>query len=246
MVFSSTLFLFVFLPVTQLVYYLIKDKFKNYWLLLVSIVFFGWSQPNYVWIILLNVFINWSCALLIDKCKKISKITLVITVVANLAVLFYFKYFNFIIDTINRIIRCNITLREIILPIGIYFFTFQGMSYVIDVYRGDVSVQENIIKVGLYVMLFPQLIAGPIVRYKDIEREIDNRAVKLEDFTYGLERFIIGLGKKVIIANTMAAAVDAIWDKQSIYPEQFPNTINQYGEKSKTEQLVENLEKILS
>lgn len=212
MVFSSTLFLFAFLPVTLLVYYLIKDKFKNYWLLLVSIVFFGWSQPNYVWIILLNVFINWSCALLIDKCKKISKITLVITVVANLAVLFYFKYFNFIIDTINRIIRCNITLREIILPIGISFFTFQGMSYVIDVYRGDVSVQKNIIKVGLYVMLFPQLIAGPIVRYKDIEREIDNRAVKLEDFTYGLERFIIGLGKKVIIANTMAAAVDAIWD----------------------------------
>ena len=211
MVFSSTLFLFLFLPVTLLGYYLIKDEFKNYWLLLVSLIFFGWSQPNYLWIIILNIVINYSCAMLISNVKSLRKMILIVAVAANLAILFYFKYFDFAIDSINTFLGCNFALRNIVLPIGISFFTFQGMSYVIDVYKGGVAAQKNIFKVGLYIVLFPQLIAGPIVRYKDIAVEVDNRRTTLDDFSSGIERFIIGLGKKAIIANTMAVTADAVW-----------------------------------
>ena len=175
-------------------------------------IFFGWSQPNYLWIILLNIIINYSCAVLIDDVKTLQKPLLVVTVAANLAILFYFKYFNFVEDSINKVLGADLQIVEIILPIGISFFTFQGMSYVIDVYRKDVPVQKNIFKLALYIVLFPQLIAGPIVRYKDIASEIDDRRVTIEDFSYGIERFIIGLGKKAIIANSMASMVDSIWN----------------------------------
>ena len=212
MVFSSTLFVFFFLPITLLGYYLIKESYRNYWLLFVSLVFFGWSQPNYLWIIVLNIVINYVCAMLISQMPQIRKYIVVTAVLVNIAILFYFKYFNFTIETINNLANCNISIKDIVLPIGISFFTFQGMSYVIDVYRGDVPVQKNIFKVGLYIVLFPQLIAGPIVRYRDIAYEIDHRKNTLEDFCSGIERFIIGLGKKAIIANTMAATADAIWN----------------------------------
>lgn len=175
-------------------------------------IFFGWSQPNYLWIILLNIIINYSCAVLIDDVKTLQKPLLVVTVAANLAILFYFKYFNFVEDSINKVLGADLQIVEIILPIGISFFTFQGMSYVIDVYRKDVPVQKNIFKLALYIVLFPQLIAGPIVRYKDIASEIDDRRVTIEDFSYGIEQFIIGLGKKAIIANSMASMVDSIWN----------------------------------
>lgn len=212
MVFSSTLFVFFFLPITLLGYYLIKESYRNYWLLFVSLVFFGWSQPNYLWIIVLNIVINYVCAMLISQMPQIRKYIVVTAVLVNIAILFYFKYFNFTIETINNLANCNISIKDIVLPIGISFFTFQGMSYVIDVYRGDVPVQKNIFKVGLYIVLFPQLIAGPIVRYRDIAYEIDHRKNTLDDFCSGIERFIIGLGKKAIIANTMAATADAIWN----------------------------------
>ncbi len=212
MVFSSTIFLFLFLPMTLLGYYLIKNNYKNYYLLFMSLIFFGWSQPNYLWIIILSVVVNYACAMLIDDLQKLQRPVLIIAVIANLSILFCFKYFNFSIDSINKVLGSSFALREIILPIGISFFTFQGMSYVIDVYRKDVPAQKNIFKVGLYIVLFPQLIAGPIVRYKDIAFEIDNRKTVLQDFSSGIERFIIGFGKKAIIANTMAAAADAIWD----------------------------------
>lgn len=150
--------------------------------------------------------------MLIDKIKSIRKITLLLTVIANLAILFYFKYFDFAIESVNQIFGTTFSLRDIVLPIGISFFTFQGMSYVIDVYRKDVTAQKNIFKLGLYIVLFPQLIAGPIVRYKDIAQEIDKRHVNVEDFYAGIEKFIIGLGKKAIIANTMALTADAIWN----------------------------------
>ena len=211
MVFSSTLFLFCFLPISLLGYYLIKDCCKNYWLFFISLLFFGWNQPKYLWIILLNIVINYSGALLIDGVRHLKKSILIVTIVANLVLLFYFKYFDFTIDSINKFFDTNILLHNVILPIGISFFTFQGMSYVVDVYRKDVVAQKNIFKVGLYIVLFPQLIAGPIVRYKDIAVEVDNRRTTLEDFSSGIERFIIGLGKKSIIANTMAATADAIW-----------------------------------
>lgn len=212
MVFSSTLFLFIYLPIVLIGYYILRGQAKNYWLLFVSLVFFGWSQPNYLWIILLNIAINYTGAMLIDKIKSIRKITLLLTVIANLAILFYFKYFDFAIESVNQIFGTTFSLRDIVLPIGISFFTFQGMSYVIDVYRKDVTAQKNIFKLGLYIVLFPQLIAGPIVRYKDIAQEIDKRHVNVEDFYAGIEKFIIGLGKKAIIANTMALTADAIWN----------------------------------
>lgn len=210
MVFSSTLFLFVFLPCTLLGYYIL-GKSKNYWLLLVSLLFFAWSQPHYVWIIVFNIVINYCGAMLLTHFEKHKKLILACTVALNLLVLFYFKYFDFTIQSLNRLTGLNISLYNIILPIGISFFTFQGMSYVVDVYREDVPVQKNIFMMGLYIVLFPQLIAGPIVRYKDVAEEINNRTVTLEDFSSGIERFIIGLAKKAVIANTMAVTVDAIW-----------------------------------
>ncbi len=218
MVFSSTVFLFVFLPITLLGYYLIRGEGKNYWLLLVSLVFFGWSQPNYLWIILLNIAVNYFCAMLIDRWRTIKKPVLFFTVLANISILFYYKYFDFAIASVNKAFGTSLELQNIILPIGISFFTFQGLSYVIDVYRDDVAVQRNPFKVALYITLFPQLIAGPIVRYSDIAGEIDTRRVKTEDFCYGIERFIIGLSKKVLIANTMASLVDSVWsnDYESI------------------------------
>ncbi len=211
MVFSSTVFIFIYLPLTLLGYYLIRGKYNNYWLLFMSLVFFGWSQPNYLWIILLNIAINYCCAMLIDDLRTLRKPVLIASVAANLAILFYFKYFDFTIDAVNKIFRLSFALKDIVLPIGISFFTFQGMSYVIDVYRKDVQPQKNPLKVALYVTLFPQLIAGPIVRYKDVAAEIDNRKTTIDDFSVGIQRFIIGLGKKAIIANTLAELVDAVW-----------------------------------
>lgn len=212
MVFSSTTFLFIFLPITLLVYYVIKDKFRNYWLLITSLVFFAWAQPKYLWIIILNIIINYTGAMLIDKFSKHKKLILVIDIILNLAILFYFKYFNFAFNSINSLFKTTFDIGKIILPIGISFFTFQGLSYVIDVYRKDVKVQKNILKLALYIALFPQLVAGPIVRYTDIANEIDRRVTNLDGFTSGIERFIIGLSKKAIIANTMALMVDSVWN----------------------------------
>ena len=212
MVFSSTLFLFVFFPLTLAGYYILRGRARNYWLLFVSVIFFAWSQPKYLWIIILNVTINWAGAFLIDRFRKADKAVLILTIIANLAILFYFKYFDFVIESVNYMFGTEFALKEIILPIGISFFTFQGMSYTVDVYRKDVPVQKNILKVGLYVMLFPQLIAGPIVRYADIAAEIDCRKTDIEDFTTGSERFIKGLGKKAIISNTLAVVVDSVWE----------------------------------
>lgn len=214
MVFSSTIFLFYFLPITLFVYFILRrDSLRNYWLLIVSIIFFAWSQPNYLWIIIFNIFINYTGAMLIDKYCTYKKLFLFLTVFLNLIMLFYYKYFDFTIDSINKIFNTNWELKNIILPIGISFFTFQGMSYTIDVYRKDVQVQKNILKLGLYIMLFPQLIAGPIVRYTDIVNEINYRKISIGSFCSGIERFIIGLGKKAIIANTMASMVDSVWNQ---------------------------------
>lgn len=211
MVFSSTVFIFIFLPITLMGYLIFRKTVGNYWLLLMSLVFFGWSQPNYLWIILLNIIINYCGAMLISVCSKGRKALLGVTVLLNLAILFYFKYFNFTIDTIEQLMHSEFQVHKVVLPIGISFFTFQGMSYAIDVYRQNVEVQKNPFKVALYITLFPQLIAGPIVRYSDIVNEIDDRKTSLRDFSDGVQRFIIGLMKKVIIANTMASLVDQVW-----------------------------------
>lgn len=210
MVFSSTIFLFLFLPATMMGYYLLKEKYRNYWLLLVSLIFFTWSQPRYCWLILVSILINYAGALLIAN-KLHKKVVLTFIVCLNIFVLFYYKYYNFAIESFNVFLGTNIALKNIVLPIGISFFTFQGMSYVIDVYREEVSSQKNPCKVALYIALFPQLVAGPIVRYKSIAKEIDNRKIIIMDFVSGIERFIIGLSKKAILANTLAATADAIW-----------------------------------
>ena len=212
MVFSSTIFIFLFLPITLLGYYLLKGESRNYWLLFVSVLFFCWNQPNYLWIIVLNIIINYLGAMFIADATKYRKIILIVTICINLSLLFYFKYFDFTISAINMFLNTEISIRKIILPIGISFFTFQGMSYVIDVYRKEVKPQKNIFKVGLYIVLFPQLIAGPIVRYKDVAAEIENRNTTLEEFSGGIERFIIGLTKKAVIANTMAVTADTVWN----------------------------------
>lgn len=212
MVFSSTLFIFLFLPLTLAGYYLFRVEFRNYWLLFMSLIFFGWSQPKYLIIIILNIFINYCGAIIIGNFNLLKKITLVGVVVANLAILFYYKYFDFAIETVNSCFNSSFALKNIVLPIGISFFTFQGLSYVVDVYRGDAGAQRNPFKVALYITLFPQLIAGPIVRYKDVANEIDNRKFSVDDFSGGVSRFIIGLGKKVLVANTMASLVDSVWN----------------------------------
>ena len=212
MVFSSTLFLFVFLPITLIVYYVLRNTtLRNIWLLIMSLVFYAWSQPEYMYIIILNILINYCFPILMSVLERYKKVLLFFAITMNLAILFVFKYFSFVMETIINVINGSIDVIYISLPIGISFFTFQGMSYVIDVYRGEVKTQNSILKLGLYIVLFPQLVAGPIVRYSDIEKEISYRVITLDSFVNGLERFIVGLGKKAIIANTMALMTDSIW-----------------------------------
>ena len=215
MVFSNSIFLFIFLPVVIVGYYLLRGGIRNYWLLLVSIIFYAWNKPSFTIILLSSIAINYVGALCIELFKKDvhKRIALITTVTGNLCLLFYFKYFNFAVETFNKLFNANVKFAEVILPIGISFFTFQGLSYVVDVYRKDVPAQKNVCKLAMYISLFPQLVAGPIVRYKDVAAEIDNRKVTLNDLAYGIQRFIIGLFKKIIIADTMAIIANGIFDR---------------------------------
>lgn len=213
MVFSNAVFLFAFLPIVLLGYYLLRGKARNYWLLLVSLFFYAWNKPEFIVILLASIVVNYSGALAVDKAEKQlwKRLFLVATVGFNLLMLFYFKYFNFAMEILQGILQRQITFTEVILPIGISFFTFQGLSYVVDVYRGDVPAQRNPFKLGMYISLFPQLVAGPIVRYVDVVKEIDDRTVTLDDFSRGIRRFILGLFKKIIIADTLAVTANAIF-----------------------------------
>lgn len=215
MVFSNAIFLFAFLPVTLLVYFILKkNNIRNYWLLLVSLLFYLWAKPKYVIILIISIVINYFGALWVafTKNSRKAKGILILAVAANLALLYFFKYFIFSIKLLEDIFNLKIDIFEVVLPVGISFFTFQGLSYVIDVYRKDVSVQKNPFKFGMYISMFPQLVAGPIVRYKDIAREIDCRLLSIDDFAYGIQRFIIGLSKKVIVADTLAVTADSIFE----------------------------------
>lgn len=215
MVFSSNLFIFFFLPLIIWGYYFVGKRFQNAFLLIVSLLFFAWSQPQFVWVILVSIFVNYCGALVVSYYKQgiTRRIGLIVTIGINLGLLFYFKYFNFVVDSINSLFKTSFEIEQIILPIGISFFTFQGLSYVFDVYQEDVKIQKNPFKVALYILCFPQLIAGPIVKYGDIALEIDNRSVDLDDFVCGLERFIIGFAKKAVLSNSMAIDVDKIWER---------------------------------
>ncbi len=208
MVFSSAIFIFGFLPILFLFYFLCPKKLKNYVLLFFSLLFYAFGGLKYLLIMALVVFADYIGALLISKYKRHKKCFLILTISINILVLMFYKYTNFFLMNINNLFNIDIPILDIIMPIGISFYTFQAMSYVIDVYKGEVKVQNNYFLLLLYVSLFPQLIAGPIVRYQTIEKEITKRNVSYNDISYGLERFILGLAKKLIIANQMGKLAD--------------------------------------
>ena len=219
MVFSSTTFMFLFLPVVLIAYYnpFFKSvSVKNAILLLSSIFFYAWGEPVYVLLMLGSVLINWIFGLVIDRNRenKKSKLALVTAVAINLGILFVFKYLTFALENINALFHTDIDTLNITLPIGISFFTFQAMSYVIDVYRGDGEVQKNPCNTALYISFFPQLIAGPIVRYQTIADQIRERHENFDDFANGAYRFMIGFVKKVLIANNVAMVADGIFDSE--------------------------------
>ena len=210
MVFSSITFIYYFLPIVLLLYFITPTKYKNLILFISSLLFYFYGEPIYIWVLLLSCFINYISALLISKYRKKSKSIVILTVIIDLGLLIYFKYTNFFIDNINNIFNLNLNTIKVIMPIGISFFTFQTLSYVIDVYTKKVKENKNFITFSSYVSLFPQLIAGPIVRYSDVEKELKQRTHSYDMFAHGIRRFTIGLGKKVLIANIMGEMVDIL------------------------------------
>lgn len=211
MVFSSLIFLFLFLPTFLLCYFIPKKrKTKNIVLLIFSLLFYGYGEPIYVLLMILSIIVNYFIVLLMDKSSKPKK-WLIIDLVFNLGLLFFFKYTNFFLDNINNLFNLNIKFLSISLPIGISFYTFQILTYVIDVYKSKVPVQKSIINLGCYISAFPQLIAGPIVRYETVNKELNDRCEDIEGFATGIRRFIIGLFKKCVIANEMAYVADTLF-----------------------------------
>ena len=212
MVFSSILFMFLYLPIVLAVYYFVPCRWRNLWLFVVNLVFYGWGEPIYILLMLFSVTLNYTNGLLIGKYRdsepRKAKTALIVNTVLNLGLLVFFKYFDLLAETISRIPGIAIPTLGLTLPIGISFYTFQSMSYPIDVYRGDAEVQKNYIRFGTFVALFPQLIAGPIVRYKDIADQLTSREHNAERFSSGVGRFTLGLAKKVLIANN----IGVLWD----------------------------------
>ena len=205
MLFSSIVFLFTFLPVVLILYYLLPVRFRNVILLLASLVFYAWGEPVYLFLMLLSILFNYFSGLDIARNlqdKRAAKRSLVFNLIINLAVLGFFKYEGFVLDTLNGILPVHISYHALPLPIGISFYTFQILSYIIDVYRGNVKVQTNLPNFALYVTMFPQLIAGPIVQYADVDEQLASREVSWTKFGEGSMYFIRGLAKKVLLANT--------------------------------------------
>lgn len=216
MVFSSTVFLFLFLPITLILYFnpLCKSReYKNIVLLLMSLGFYAWGEPVFIFIMLISILINWLLALKVDRMQtqEQKRHIVVWAVVYNLGLLFIFKYLTFVLKNIGLLIHRDGIVLQIALPIGISFFTFQILSYVLDVYYGNAKVQKKLLNVALYISMFPQLVAGPIVRYSIVAEEIEHREETSESFTAGMTRFIVGLGKKVLIANYLAMMADNIF-----------------------------------
>ena len=216
MVFSSMIFLCVFLPIVLIVYVVLPKQLRNLWLLLASLFFYAFGEPKYILIMLFSTVFDYcngrAIAFATEKGKHDTwgRVILALSVAGNLAILCFFKYTDFVLETVNRLAGTQFGLLQLALPIGISFYTFQTMSYTIDVYRGETPAQRNIISFGMYVCLFPQLIAGPIVRYKDVQKEVDTRTNSIDDVLHGLQRFLLGLGKKVLLANQIGALWDSI------------------------------------
>ncbi len=226
MVFSSVSFLFLFLPVTLAIFFFLPKKLKFLFLSLSSLLFYFWGENYLVWILITSTTIDYFCGILIDYFKRRSdknkrvgeKIVLGVSILSNLSFLAYFKYFNFFIDSYNSLIeslglsgQLSLQIAKIALPLGISFYTFQSMSYTIDVYRGKVKATKNFLKFAAFVTMFPQLVAGPIVLYKNIENDLNNHVLSIDKFVKGIKRFSYGLGKKVLIANVVAQSVDNIY-----------------------------------
>ena len=211
MLFSSIPFLYYFLPLVLLFYFAVPKVLKNTVLLLFSLAFYAWGEPMYVFLMIATVGVNYLLGLLIEKFRgrMLSKIFVILSVALSLGVLGYFKYADFFIENFNAVTGLSVKLLGIALPIGISFYTFQILSYTVDVYRGDVSAQKNPITLGAYISLFPQLIAGPIVRYSDVEKQLNERTHSFDKFSLGVRRFIFGLSKKIILANTLGELCEA-------------------------------------
>lgn len=210
MLFSSLTFLFLFLPLTVGLYYLCPRKLRNAFLLLVSIIFYAWGEPRYLFVMLATILINYCGTLLLYRFPKYKKLLLTGTILLDLSFLCYFKYVDFLIESFNTIFKTHTDILHIALPLGISFYTFQAISYTVDVYRGNTKPQQSLYKLALYICLFPQLIAGPIVKYHDIADQIDNRKESIDLLYYGIRRFIVGLSRKVLIANTLGIIVDKV------------------------------------
>ena len=213
MVFSSSVFFMAFLPITLLLYFLIPERFlkvRNLWLLIASLIFYGWGEPKYIAVMAFSILFNYAMGRLVGKSKPL----LILCIAGNLAILGFFKYTDFVIETVNVVSGGGLGLLNIALPIGISFYTFQTMSYIIDVYRGKVLPQRDFIAFAAYVTLFPQLIAGPIVRYADVAEMLVGRKTNLDQIAEGVRRFIIGFGKKVLLANQ----VYVIWNEITLMP----------------------------
>lgn len=210
MIFSSVPFLYYFLPITLLVYFIVPRAFKNTVLMTASLVFYGWGEPRYLILMIVSILVGYGGGLLIEKHRgKRAALWLTwITVGILLSFLGYFKYANFFIDNFNAVTGLSVSFLRIALPVGISFYTFQILSYDVDVYRGDVKAQRNIVDLAAYVTMFPQLIAGPIVRYSDIEVQLRTRTHSFEKIAVGIRRFVIGLAKKILIADVLAALCD--------------------------------------
>ena len=221
MIFSSLLFLFRFLPAVLLLYYIVPVFLRNLVLFLVSLVFYAWGEPVYVFLMLSSILVSWLGGLMADYFRtrhreKLAKVSLIVAVSIGLGFLGFFKYADFVIANLNDLLHTDLALFELALPIGISFYTFQTVSYVIDVYRGNAKVQKNLISYGAYVTMFPQLIAGPIVQYKTIDRQLRGRTHTPEQFAQGVVRFVTGLGKKVLLANNAGL----LWDAVRVLPQQ--------------------------
>ena len=216
MLFSGIPFLYCFLPLVVLVYFLVPRGLKNTVLLLFSLVFYGWGEPKYVFLMLATIAAFYGCGLAIHKAETVrwKKVWLIVAVAVGIGLLAVFKYADFFIENFNGVTGLSVPLLRLALPVGISFYTFQSLSYVVDVYRGSVPVQKNPISFGAYVTLFPQLIAGPIVRYSDIARELDSRVHSWENAMDGIRRFLVGLGKKVILADNFALLISLFRDSQ--------------------------------
>lgn len=212
MVFSSITFIYYFLPIVVLIYYILPFKYKNFFFLFTSLFFYSWGEFKYILLIITSITTNYIFGLLLDNEKIMRKKVVVLAIVFNIGTLGVFKYSVFFLETINNIFSSSIPIPDIRLPLGISFFTFQVLSYIIDVYRKEVPVQKKITNLGLYITAFPQLIAGPIVRYNTVNDQIKIRTHTAEKFSEGIKRFLLGLGKKVLLANSLGSLANASFD----------------------------------